>query len=83
MTDQLILAQIKMMPDALKKEVLDFIGYLISKHNLPTENKTADQPAQGKQSFAKLRGSLKSGLSLQEIDNQLQQIRDEWERPVF
>jgi Protein of unknown function (DUF2281) len=37
MTDQLILAQIKMMPDALKKEVLDFIGYLISKHNLPVE----------------------------------------------
>lgn len=34
MTEQLILRQIQLMPPGLQKEVLDFIGYLISKHNL-------------------------------------------------
>ena len=32
MTDQLILRQLKMMPDNLKQEVADFIGYLLQKH---------------------------------------------------
>jgi hypothetical protein len=32
MTDQLIIHQLQMMPENLKQEVLDFMGYLLSKH---------------------------------------------------
>jgi len=39
MTDQHILLQLKQMPDDLKQEVLDFIGYLLMKHNLTQEGK--------------------------------------------
>ncbi len=34
MTDQIIFRQIELMPPSLQKEVLDFIGYLLAKHNL-------------------------------------------------
>ena len=76
MTDQFILLQLQQMPDNLKQEVLDFIGYLSVKHKLP-----APPPRQEKR-FSKYRGSLKTGLSLDEIDAQLQQLRGEWERPI-
>ncbi len=32
MTEQQIINQLREMPESLKKEVLDFIGYLLSKH---------------------------------------------------
>ena len=32
--------------------------------------------------FSKFRGSLKTGLSIEELDAQLQKLRDEWERPL-
>lgn len=38
MTDQLILLQLQQMPDHLKKEVMDFIGYLLQKHNFQAQN---------------------------------------------
>lgn len=45
------------------------------------------QPSAGavhskKHHFAKFRGSLKTGLSREELDLQLQKLRDEWERPL-
>jgi len=33
--------------------------------------------------FSKYRGILKTGLTIEEIDAQLKQLRDEWERPIF
>ena len=77
MTDQLILLQLKEMPDNLKQEVLDFIGYLSAKYKLPS-----NQQPRNKKHFGKYRGSLKTGLSLEEMNVQLQQMRDEWERPI-
>jgi len=78
MKEQQVLLQLQQLPDNLKQEVLDFIGYLFEKHNLvpskPKRNK--------KKYFGKYRGSLKSGLSMHEIDAQLTQLRNEWERPI-
>lgn len=53
MTDQHILLQLKQMPDDLKQEVLDFIGYLLMKHNLMQEgkHKPAFGSAKGKYSM--------------------------------
>ena len=77
MTDQILL-QLQRMPDNLQKEVLDFIGYLLAKYQLP-----ANEPKpRRKKHFGKYRGSLKTGLSIEEIDAQLQQLRNEWERPI-
>ncbi len=33
MTEQAIFRQLQLMPPSLQKEVLDFIGYLLMKHN--------------------------------------------------
>jgi hypothetical protein len=40
MTEQLILQQLQIMPENLRQEVLDFVGYLISKHQaaIPKKN---------------------------------------------
>ena len=35
MTEQLILNQLKKMPEHLKREVLDFVGFLVEKHQRP------------------------------------------------
>jgi Protein of unknown function (DUF2281) len=77
MTDQIILSQLKQMPDDLKQEVINFIGYLLAKNNL-TILPTKQRPKH----FGQYRGSLKTGLSVQEIDAQLNQLRNEWERPI-
>lgn len=79
MNEQKILLQLQKLPDELKQEVLDFIGYLLSKYKSAAP---ASKP-RGKKHFGKYRGSLKSGLSPQEIDSQLTQLRNEWERPGF
>lgn len=42
-----------------------------------------NQPVRGqRKSFAKFRGSLQTGLSQQELDEELLKMRDEWERPL-
>lgn len=48
--DQLIVLQLQQLPDKLKKEVLDFIGLLFSKHNLKPaqKNKPKFGSAKGK-----------------------------------
>jgi hypothetical protein len=38
MTEQLILKQLIQMPENLKQEVLDFMGYLIAKHQIKDAN---------------------------------------------
>ena len=73
MSEQLIYLQLQQLPDSLKQEVIDFIGYLLKKHNLP-----ATQPnGKPKKRFGKYRGCLKTGLTIQEIDAQLLQLRNE------
>lgn len=42
----------------------------------------ANQAPGQKRHFAKSRGSLKTGLSRDELDAQLKNLRDEWERPL-
>jgi hypothetical protein len=78
MEEQLIYHKLQQMPDYLKQEVLEFIGQLFSKHQLTLPNTQEKR----KKSFGKYRGSLKSGLSIQEIDAQFFQLRSEWERPI-
>lgn len=41
MTDKLILTQIELLPENLKKEVLDFIGYLLMKYKNEGKKKPA------------------------------------------
>lgn len=78
MKEQQVLLQLQQLPDDLKQEVLDFIGYLFVKHNI-----TVSKPKRlRKKHFGKYRGSLNSGLSIEEIDAQLKQLRNEWERPI-
>ncbi len=78
MTDQQVLMQLQQLPDNLKQEVLDFIGYLLAKH----KNAAPVPPQPEKKRFSKYRGSLKSGLSVEEIDAQLTKLREEWERSI-
>ncbi len=71
MTDQQVLMQLQQLPDNLKQEVLDFIGYLLAKHK-----KAAPVPPKPeKKRFSKYRGSLKSELSVEEIEETLRMIR--------
>jgi hypothetical protein len=37
MSDQIIYTQLQQLPDALKKEVMDFIGYLLEKHKVAAQ----------------------------------------------
>lgn len=74
MTEQVILAQLKQMPEGVRQEVLNFIGYLSLKYNLPA----AQQVSVPKKHFGQYRGVLKTGLSVPEIEQQLKQLRDEW-----
>ena len=71
MTDQIILLQLKEMPDNLKQQVVDFIGYLSAKYNLSAASQSGK-----KKHFGKYRGSLKTGMSTQDIDIQLQKLRE-------
>jgi hypothetical protein len=43
MTEQIILTQIQQLPESLKKEVLDFIGYLLEKHNRKKPTASSDR----------------------------------------
>ena len=43
MTEQLVLRQFQQLPDNLKQEVLDFIGYLWSKYNAQKTKKNRPQ----------------------------------------
>jgi hypothetical protein len=78
MTDQQVLMQLQQLPDNLKQEVSDFIGYLLAKYKKVA---ATPQPPEQKR-FSKYRGSLKSGLSVEEIDAQLTKLREEWERSI-
>lgn len=43
MTEQQIINQLNLMPENLKKEVLDFIGYLLNKYSVDKEVKKVPQ----------------------------------------
>ena len=78
MSEQIIYLQLKQLPDSLKQEVMEFIEMLLKKHQI-----TSNQPKPtGKKRFGKYRGCLNTGLSVQDIDAQLLQLRNEWERPI-
>jgi hypothetical protein len=78
MSEQLIYLQLKQLPDSLKQEVMAFIAQLLKKHQ-----PSASQPKPNrKKRFGKYRGCLNTGLTVQEIDAQLLQLRNEWERPI-
>ena len=78
MKEQQVLLQLQQLPDDLKQEVLDFIGYLFVKHNITGSKRKHLR----KKHFGKYCGSLNSGLSIEETDAQLKQLRNEWERPI-
>ena len=78
MSDQQILLQLQQLPEDLRKEVADFIGYLLAKY----KKNAAHQQQPEKKRFSQYRGSLKSELSVEEIDTQLHKLREEWERPA-
>jgi hypothetical protein len=54
MTDKIILNQLQVLPEDLKKEVLDFIGYLLSKQvkQLPPKATPKFGSAKGKYKLA-------------------------------
>ncbi len=55
MNEQIIFRQIQLLPPALQKEVLDFIGYLLVKHNSeqkPTQKRPKFGSAKGRYQMA-------------------------------
>ena len=54
MTEQQIINQLNLMPESLKKEVLDFIGYLLNKYSSGKAEKKIPQfgSAKGKYSLS-------------------------------
>jgi len=78
MSERLIYLQLKQLPDNLKQEVLEFIGKLLKKHQSAANQ---PKPKQHKR-FGKYRGCMQTGLTIREIDEQLLQLRNEWERPI-
>lgn len=54
MTEQQIINQLHLMPESLKKEVLDFIGYLLNKYSSENAVKKIPQfgSAKGKYSLS-------------------------------
>ncbi len=78
MSEQLIYLQLQQLPDNLKQEVMVFIAQLLKKY----ESASTQPKPNRKKHFGKYRGCLQTGLSVQEIDAQLLQLRSEWERPI-
>ena len=70
--DQLILVQLQQMPDALKKEVLDFIGFLFEKHQLNGPKPKKNKP---KSAFS---SGLKNSQNGKELPSEIiQPIKDD------
>lgn len=57
-----------------------FTGKEVEVIVLPSES--APAMPKSKNNMSKYRGILKTGLSREAIDKQLQNLRDEWERPI-
>ncbi|MCW5923838.1 MAG: hypothetical protein KIS77_15960 [Saprospiraceae bacterium] len=57
-----------------------FAGTEVEVIVLPSES--APAMPKTKKNMSKYRGVLKTGLSRETIDKQLQNLRDEWERPI-
>ncbi|MCF8246169.1 MAG: DUF2281 domain-containing protein [Saprospiraceae bacterium] len=60
MSDQIIFTQLQQLPDALKKEVMDFIGFLLEKHRASSQpTGTPKQPKKGKATNTELEEAIK------------------------
>ncbi|MCI4646793.1 DUF2281 domain-containing protein [Phaeodactylibacter sp.] len=82
MSDQQILAQLNQLPAGLKKEVEDFISFLLFKYesrNIDNKNRVSEKKA----AFSEYRAVFQNAYSMEEIDFQLDKLRDEWERNSF
>jgi hypothetical protein len=68
MKDDLLLKQYEMLPDALKKEVIDFIGFLLYKYQHKPIEKNKKKP---------VFGSLKDKIIISEdFDEPLEDLKD-------
>jgi hypothetical protein len=70
MSDQQILAQLNQLPAGLKKEVEDFISFLLFKYqssNIDDENRVSEE----KTTFSEYRAVFQNAYSMEEIDLQL------------
>jgi hypothetical protein len=47
MNEQILLKQFEMLPDSLKKEVLDFLGYLLQKYQQKPQKEDKKKPKFG------------------------------------
>jgi hypothetical protein len=56
MTDQILLRQIQRLPDDLKAEVLNFIGYLLSKQKATQQ---PSEPTEAKRSQAEIEAAIR------------------------
>ena len=65
MSDQIIFTQLQQLPDSLKKEVMDFIGYLLEKH------KVSARPTKA----PKRNGKANSGKGKQELEEAIRVVQ--------
>jgi Protein of unknown function (DUF2281) len=63
MSDQIIFSQLQQLPEALKKEVMDFIGYLLEKHKVSARPNKAPKP-NGKVKELKAKKELEEAIKV-------------------
>jgi hypothetical protein len=68
MKEDIILKQYEMLPDSLKKEVLDFIGFLLFKYQQKTTLKNKKKPV-----FGSLKGKI---ILSKDFDKPLEDLKD-------
>ncbi len=65
MSDQIIFSQLQQLPDALKNEVMDFIGYLLEKHKASVRPTKTPKP----------KGKAKGGKAKQELEEAIKVVQ--------
>jgi hypothetical protein len=68
-----------LLPEAFSEAEIEVI-VLPAESNPIVKSEQSSPP--GRKKMSKYRGVLKSGLSRQQLDAQLQKLREEWERPI-
>jgi hypothetical protein len=68
MKEDIILKQYEMLPDSLKKEVLDFIGFLLFKYQQKPTFKNKKKPV-----FGSLKGKI---ILSKDFDEPLEDLKD-------
>ncbi len=78
MTDQIILTQLQLLPEALQKEVMDFIGYLLEKHRAsakpvkPTRQNGINKAEKGGQAIAEAIKIVQAGCDMRSFGDALE-----------